>query len=207
MAGFPETAQQPMLDLSSAGLRMTIEQLQAIEDYCEIYDYELVDGVLVVRPGLDDANCAMSEELNYLLRSYRDEHPMGETLDTTVYGHYVNTTRAYRRTHRAIWTGLKRRPRFGIDVPSIVIEFVTPGRRRFLHEYESQCDEYLAAGVKELWLINRFERALTATSGPINNRTIQVFEEADRLRSSLLPGFELPLIRLFSAGDGFEGGE
>jgi len=201
MGAFPAKAIDPVFDLSSAGLRMTFEEFEAVENYCEIYDYELVDGVLVVRPTLDDANCAVSEEMSYLLRRYRDEHPCGEEMSQTVYGHYIRTSRGYRRAHRVIWTGLLRRPHRRKDVPSIVIELVTLGRRAFLDEYRIQAEEFHALGVREFWLFDRYRRTLTVYCRPPIEPAPLVVPEDETYATPLLRGFILAVRDLLTVAD------
>ncbi|MDX1944706.1 MAG: hypothetical protein SFU86_04800 [Pirellulaceae bacterium] len=40
-----------------------------------------------------------------------------------------------RRRDRALWIGLGRLPDPKVDLPTIVVEFVSPGRRNFLRDY------------------------------------------------------------------------
>jgi Uma2 family endonuclease len=59
----------------------------------------------------------------------------------------------------------------------------------------------MALGVREYWVIDRFERVMTVyfdDSGKPGERRI---EENELYRSAILPGFELPLARLLAAAD------
>jgi Uma2 family endonuclease len=201
MPPFPGKLDVPLLDLSSAGIRMTVKELHAIDDYCEIYDYEIVDGVLVVRPNLDDASAVMSEELSHMLRTYRERHPQGAAMDDTLYGHYIQTSRGYRRAHRVVWIGLSRHPRPGKDIPAIVIEFVSRGRRGFPAEFRLLRDEFHAVGVKEFWVIDRFRRTMTVHYRPPADPRDRVVTEREAYMTPLLPGLEVPLAPLFERAD------
>jgi Uma2 family endonuclease len=57
------------------------------------------------------------------------------------------------------------------------------------------------AGVAEYWIIDRFRRTLTVVrpgpEGPVD----QVVAEAETYTTPLLPGFELPLVRLLAVAD------
>ena len=192
---------RPVLSLSSAGMRMTRDEFGKIDDYEEIYDYELVDGVLVVKPSLDFPGADLCEEVGYWLRKYGESHPQGAALDYTLYGVYVGNDVTYRRTHRAVWTGLGRLPQQDSDIPSIVIEFVQPGRRSFIAEYTRQWDEYFALGVSEFWVFDRFRRQLTVFRQSADGPSQRELGRNDNYTTSLLPGFELSLSRLWDRGD------
>jgi Uma2 family endonuclease len=188
-------------DLELAGTLMTPEEFDAIEEADENYRYELIRGVLVVSPlpsvEVRDAN----EELGSWLRNYREGHPQGSALDRTVYEQTVPVLQDRRRADRVIWSGLGRRPDLGVDIPTIVVEFVSAGKRNRRRDYEQKRQEYMAAGVAEYWIIDRFRRHMTVVrNGPEGAQEI-VVGEADVYRTPLLPGFELPLGRLLALAD------
>ena len=60
-----------------------------------------------------------------------------------------------------IWAGLGRAPNPRKDVPTIVVEFVSEGKRNRVRDYREKRAEYLAAGVREYWIIDRFRRTQT----------------------------------------------
>jgi len=94
----------------SAGVRMTPEEFDAIEDYDELYHYELIHGVLVVTPFASEAETKRNEILGHLLLTYQETHPQGRALDETFYESYVRTADSRRRANRLIWSGLGRAP-------------------------------------------------------------------------------------------------
>ena len=57
--------------------------------------------------------------------------------------------------------------------------------------------EYAAVGVREYWVIDRFRRTMTVYTGDGE----QVVSEQESYSTPLLPGFELPLARLFAVAD------
>ena len=83
-------------------------------------------------------------------------------------------------------------------MPTIVAEFVSEGRRNRHRDYVEKRAEYLAAGVREYWIIDRFERTLTAcrADGP----DVCVGEN-ESYTTPLLPGFELSVGRLLQVAD------
>ncbi len=165
------------------------------------YRYELINGVLIVTPPVSDAEAGPNDELGHLLRTYKESHPQGGSLDSTMPERTAPGTPNRRRCDRAIWTGLGRVPDSAKDIPSIVVELVSAQRRDAVRDYELKRDEYMAAGVGEYWIIDRFRRIMTVhrkdASGPVS----LVVKETESYQTKLLPGFELPLSRLLTAAD------
>ncbi len=78
-------------------------------------------------------------------------------------------------------------------VPDIVIEVVSEGGEK--RDYEEKRREYLAAGVREYWIIDPAKRAAL-----ILLRAGDVWQErrpAETYETTLLPGMSLDLVRLF----------
>ncbi len=187
----------------SAGLLMTLKEFDALWSwqFARGNRYELINGVLVVSPAPGIGERSPNDYLSNLLYVYKETHPNGSAIDETVAEQTIATTTNRRRADRVIWTGLGRVPDPEVDVPSIVIEFVSKRRRDVLRDYEVKRDEYLAAGVLAYWVIDRFRRMLTVyrrESGEV--RTV-IIPEGQTYRPDLLPGFELPLSKLFEKSD------
>ena len=184
------------------GIRMTPEEFDAIEEYDELFRYELIDGVLVVNPFELPAGRRPNDELGHWLLTYREHEPRGSALDDTLFEEYIRTPTSRRRADRVIWVGLGRCPNPKTDVPNIVVEFVSAGRRNWKRDYLEKRDEYIAIGVDEYWVIDRFQRTLTVYHRTKEGgSTEHVVHEQDAYRPPLLPGFELPLGRLLSIAD------
>lgn len=187
----------------SAGIRLSPEEFDSLppDRWVRGYRYELVDGVLIVSPIPGDAEVDPNEELGYLLRSYRDHHPMGALLDGTMPERTVYSSPNRRRCDRAIWTGLGRPANSERDLPSIVVEFVSKRKIDWLRDYVQKRDEYMALGIREYWIIDRFARLMTVyRAGAAGPATIEVREGED-YTTSLLPGFVLPLSNLLAKAD------
>ncbi len=185
----------------SAGMLMTPDEFDAITDYDDRYDHELVHGVLVVSPIPPEAEADSNGELGYLLRYYRDHHPQGSALDATLPERYVRTADSRRRADRVIWAGLGRTPDPQVDVPTIVAEFVSAGKRNQRRDYEKKMTEYMAIGVGEYWIINRFRRDMTVFRNLPGGVVPLTVQENETYRTDLLPGFELPLAALLAVAD------
>jgi Uma2 family endonuclease len=183
----------------SAGLRMTLREFDQAE-FVEGHRYELINGVLVVSPIPSPQERNPNEELGHWLRLYRDTHAQGSTLNLTLPEHTVNTPTNRRRADRVIWAGLKRRARVN-ETPTIIAEFVSSGKRDRKRDYEDKRDEYLAMNVREYWVIDRFQRSVTIFTRVAGKIKSRVLRKKQTLTTPLLPGFELPLARLFAAAD------
>jgi Uma2 family endonuclease len=156
------------------------------------YRYELIHGVLVVSPAPLPQERGPNDRLGHWLCSYQENHPDGAALDETLPEHDIDVEGDRRRADRVIWAGLGRQPRPD-ETPTIVVEFVSAGKRNLIRDYQEKRREFAAIGVREYWVINRFNRTLTV----FRSGEESVFGEDEVYTTPLLPGFELPLARLF----------
>jgi Uma2 family endonuclease len=193
--------QEILLSLDAAGVLMTPEEFDAIEEYDENYCYELVHGVLVVNPIPLPEETGPNELLGHWLYNYQELHPQGSTLDYTLPQQYVRTRTSLRLADRLIWAGLGRLPNVRRDLPTIAVEFVPAGRRNRQRDYVDKRQEYMDAGIPEYWIIDRFQRTLTVIRNNPTGQEEQVVAENEIYRPALLPGFELPLAQLLAAAD------
>jgi Uma2 family endonuclease len=190
-----------------AGIRLSPEEFDAVEECDEQYNYELVHGVLVVAPPPAVGERGPNDQLGYLLRFYKEQHPQGAALDLTLPEHLIRTPDSRRRADRVIWTGLGRLPNTRQDQPTIAIEFVSASRRDFQRDYLDKRDEYLRAGGWEYCIIDRFRRRMTVVRGGADPVTELVMTEPDTYATPWLPGFELPLAQLLAVADALEAAE
>ena len=82
---------------------------------------------------------------------------------------------------------------------------VSPRRRDWIRDDEEKWVEYLAAGVREYWVIDRFRRTLTAFKGQPEGIAPVVVKEGEVYQTDPLPGFELLLARLLATADRWAG--
>jgi Uma2 family endonuclease len=184
-----------------AGSLMTAVEFDAAEDADELYVYELIHGVFIVTPPPSEGERGPNELLGRLLWNYQERHPQGSALDYTLTEHTVHTFDNRRRADRVIWTGLGRVPNVRRELPTIVVEFVSAGRRSRQRDYDAKREEYLDAGVAEYWVIDRFRRQMTVFRQPSTDVSKLVVREGEVYTTPLLPGFELPVTRLLAEAD------
>jgi Uma2 family endonuclease len=184
-----------------AGIFLTPEEFDAIEEADRDYRYQLINGRLIVTPPPLEAERGPNEELGRRLLNYRDLHPQGSALDDTLPEQTVVTRSNRRRADRVIWTGLGRRPDPQRDLPSIVAEWVSESKRDWQRDYVEKLEEYREIGIGEYWVFDRFRRTLTVYRGTREAPEEVVVREGEIYRTPLLPGFELALAPLLAVAD------
>lgn len=188
-----------VLGKRSAGMLLTPEEFDAVSDYDENYIYELINGVLVVReyPAAEDA--AANDLLGHALLNYQDTDTGRVAFDLTLPLHCMRSASGRRLANRAIWAGFGRIAGLRHEVPSFAVDFVSEGKRDW--DYRAIRQEYLAIGVREYWIIDRFRRTMTVVENHPDGPRERVIAENEPYQSPLLPGFDVPLARLLAAAD------
>jgi hypothetical protein len=142
-----------------------------------------------------------NELLGHLLLAYQENHPQGSALDDTLPQQYVRTHAKLRLADRLIWTGLGRLPNPRRDLPSIAVEFVAARGPSVNLYYVDKRKEYMAVGIAEHWIIDRFQGTLTVIQKRRGKVREQVIREKGSYESPLLPGFKVPLARLLESAN------
>jgi Uma2 family endonuclease len=88
-----------------------------------------------------------------------------------------------------------------VDIPAIVAEFVSKRKRDRVRDYQEKRREYQALGVREYWVIDRFNRTMTVFKNIPGEPAEVIVKAEETYRTALLPGFELPLARLLKVAD------
>lgn len=189
------------LNRHSNGIRLTPAEFDSITNYDDRFRYELIDGVVIVMPIPSESEADPNGELCYLLRSHQEMHPQGYILDKTLPERYIRLTHSRRLADRVIWAGLGRLPDPENDTPTIAIEFVSRRKRDRKRDYQEKRQEYLAVGVKEYWVIDRFRRLMTVYQDRPGQPPEVVVQESEVYSTDLLPGFDLPLGRILALAD------
>jgi Uma2 family endonuclease len=181
---------------------MTPEEFDAADDFDENYNYELIHGVLVVSPISARSERSPNELLGHWLLTYQEQHPQGRALVATFFEDYIRTKHSRRRADRLIWTEIKgRRPDPSVDVAAIAAEFVSSGKAAWRRDYIEKQEEYLAAGIVQYWVVDRFQRMMTVFTLRDGKPHELVVKDGEVYRTDLLPGFELRLAELLAAAD------
>jgi len=187
-----------------AGMRMSPDEFDAVRDWAGDYNYELVQGVLVVVPPPSEGERGPNELLGYWLLGYKEHHPQGAALDYTLPENMIKSPDSRRRADRAIWTGLGRLPNAQEDPPSIAVEFVSAGKRSVRRDYVDKRNEYMAVGLQEYWIIDRFRRQMTVYRREGDEIIELVIPEDEVYSTLLLPGFQVDLAKLLAIADALD---
>ena len=174
----------------------TVEDLDRTRDLLE-----LVDGVLIEKAMNHDAE-HLGMELGFFVRLYLEENDLGyltgagdrvHTIDGRVRGPDVSFFSWVQTIEQTGERSVRAQPRVPYP-PVLVVEVLSPGNTDA--EMREKRREYFAADARVVWEID-----------PLT-RTVRVFEDADRSRllaetdtltgGDLLPGFALPLAKLFA---------
>jgi len=179
-----------------AGMRLASDEFDASTS-TRGHRYELIQGVLVVTPMPGLRELDPNDHLGFLLRTYRETHPLGDHLDLTVAEMTIRLGDNRRRPDRALWTGLGRLPRED-ELPSIVVEFVSQGRQAAHRDYVEKREEYASHGIREYWIFDAFRSRLTVWQfeGGVRRSVEQGPDSV--YQSPLLPGFELPVGKILA---------
>lgn len=177
------------------GRLMSPEEFDALDQLDEESQLELINGVLIVNAAPGPVETDPNDELGHLLRMYGTQHP--GVIDKTVYECYICVPNGRRRADRVVWIGLGRLPNLATDTPAIAVEFVSAGTRNRQRDYEVKRAEYAAAGVREYWIFDRFQRTLTVCRG---EEVLTIAADAT-YTTPLLPGFQLPIAAILKCAD------
>ena len=158
--------------------------------------YELDEGELIEMTRPAYKHNRVLAKLLFELTVYLNKNPIGEALlSENLYALSPNTRRS---PDVAIILGdryeeLKDAKVIPI-IPEIAAEVLSPSETtRMIHR---KLKQYFAAGVKEVWLVDPDLREVDIWTGPsLPERALTV---NDALTSVLLPGFKLPLKKLFA---------
>jgi Uma2 family endonuclease len=183
------------------GASLTPREFDAVKEWDEDFVYELIHGVVIVSPVPMRMETGPNELLGQLLLNYWDLHRPNCALDYTFPEQYVRTHDSRRRADRLIWTGLGRMPRIKQNLPTIIVEFVSATKRDRQRDYIEKRDEYLELGVKEYWVIDRFQKCMTVFTPWGASFRAKVIQPRTGYQTKLLPGFKPPLKRLLDLAD------
>ena len=184
---------------NSAGSLLSPEEFDSAR-FRGTWRYELINGVLIVSPSPRKQERDPNEELGYLLRKYRDEHPQGSAMDLTLPEETIHSTPNRRRADRVIWAGLGRDPSDD-DSPTIIVQLVSKGRAAHTRDHVVKREEYATIGTREYVIFDRFQRTVTVMDYAAPGSSPRMLGEKDMYRTPILPGFEVSIARLFALAD------
>jgi Uma2 family endonuclease len=177
--------------------KLTYDDLLAMPD--DGLRHEIIDGVLYVSPSPATPHQFTVGKLHQAIANYLDDHPVGEVylapFDVVFTKHdVVEPDLLFIRAERlAVLTD-----RNVTGAPDLVIEVLSPGTRRV--DLTLKRDLFEREGVREYWIVDPVEGTIA-----VHHRRVRALVPVESLATSaddaitspLLPGFRVPLARLF----------
>lgn len=158
--------------------------------------YELNDGVLVILPPPGDIHGVNQGNAYFYLRSEAQNRGLGEARAEVSIVLRRNPDRVVGADTAFILTAslpVRRTPEGYLEtIPELVVEIRSKNDTNA--EIVAKADEYFAAGVRVVWVIDPAARTLAAHRP---DTSVQVFRNDDPVTCDLLPGFAVPAARFF----------
>jgi Uma2 family endonuclease len=176
---------------------MTADELLMMPD--DGFCYDLIKGDLrkMSPPGAEHG--ALGARLTGALMQYVEEHDLGEVFGAET-GFKLTSNPDTVLGPDLAFVSNERIPPTGIPVaywpgaPDLAVEVVSPGNSR--REIEEKITEYLAAGVRLVWIIRPKQRTVTIHRAQAEPVTLN---ESDTLDGQdVIPGFQYNVGRIFT---------
>jgi Uma2 family endonuclease len=190
-------------------IQKTTQKLMTMEEYW-VYDdgtdthYELVNGELVAMPPENSENCNLASFLHAeLLKHFPFYFISHKDLEIEVTGRRATCRLPDLVVHteesRVSLLGSKRNTLTrDLPPPALVIEIVSAGERNHTCDYRHKRTEYAAREIAEYWIVDPETRQITVCQWVEGQYEDTVFMGATRLRSLIIPGWELTIDQLFA---------
>ena len=185
--------------MAQAARRFTSADIEAMPD--DGKRYEVIDGKLYVSTQPSWFHQMVCTVLTWALHSWSVETGAGRVNgapglifaeDDDVAPDLVWVSNA--RLTTALWPDGKLHA-----APELVVEVLSPGRANARRDRHAKLDLYSRRGVAEYWIVDwQGRRVEVRRREEPRLRLVATLREADTLASPLLPGFALPLERLFA---------
>jgi Uma2 family endonuclease len=160
--------------------------------------YELDDGELIEMPPAGPRHGTVEFKLGHFLGMYLDEHPLGEAMSGDV-GFELSSGRvrapdiAFLSHERLASTPIPEQG-FYPGPPDLAIEVRSPDDS--VPEILRKLSRFLEAGTRLAWVVDPKKKTVTVYHP---DGEVEVLKEGDTLSGEpVLPGFSLPLARLFA---------
>jgi Uma2 family endonuclease len=165
--------------------------------------YEVVGGQIVEKPPMGAFESALASLLQDLMGPFARMNRLGRVVAGMLF--LIDPVKKMKRRPDLAfvsderWPLKKRIPRTEAwdIVPDLAVEVISQSNSA--DEVEVKREEYLKAGVRQVWVIYPVTCKVFVYDSPTSVRILQLADELDG--GSLLPGFRLPLAVLFGQED------
>lgn len=179
----------------------TEEELQALPD--DGYDYELVNGELVMSPKNNFEHETICVRLLLGLANFNRAHHLGAVLGSNLgcWMHNRNCRApdvSFISKQRLQQLGFKPSTRkFLPGAPDLAIEIVSPSNTRA--EVDARLKDFFTSGTSVAWVIHPEEQFVEICHSPIDRKILGSGALLDG--EQILPGFQFPIAELFREGE------
>jgi Uma2 family endonuclease len=184
---------------ASPGVKLTYEDFVLFPD--DGKRHEVIDGEHYVTPSPNTAHQRVSGNLHLLIGSWLETHRIGRIFYApfdVIFTDFdiVEPDLLYFSNERA---AAVLTPQHVRGAPEIVVEIASPGTRK--RDETIKRHLYEREGVSEYWVVDpdvEVVRVFRLRGNDAFDRVVELSREAgDALTTSLLPGLEMPLVRIF----------
>jgi Uma2 family endonuclease len=176
--------------------------LFTVEDYTSLPEtgprYQLVEGDLIVAPAPNRYHQQISGNLEFLLRAYLKEHPIGKIYDAP-FDVYLDDVNVFQPDILFV-----SKERHGIltdrgaeGAPDLVVEILSPSSARL--DLDRKKKVYARHGVTEFWAISPETRQVQIYRLQEQvERPVAIHERIDTFESVLFPGLKIDAGEVFA---------
>jgi len=185
------------------GRKMTLEEFREAEEL-DGYRYELARGVLEVTQVPNDPHGVIVWKLISAIRDYEREHPriIHRAGGAGEYRLWLPRMISGRNPDVAVTLRNTPKDRRGRRPPTLVMEAVSKGSEAHERDYVTKCEEYLAFGIREYWIIDPMARCVTVLVRDGDAWVENRFREEQQAKSSILPGLAIRVSELWVEAEG-----
>jgi Uma2 family endonuclease len=189
-----ESRSRAQLELgpNDAGRYLSAEEF-ADAIYAEPWKYEREKGRLIVMPPDGEGHVSTTSPWLKRLIVYWDSHP--EVVERVVPSAWVRVDDGTDRIGDIGVYLAHDPPTLNIpdQVPEMIFEIVSPGRKSRERDYVKKRTEYYHLGVREYVVVDRFKKQVTVLTHRPEGHQEQILKRGDIYTSPLLPGLAIPL--------------
>jgi Uma2 family endonuclease len=190
-----------MTDIKASDIRWTVRDLDLFPDPIDDTRYEIIGGRLYVSHQPHWRHQMSTARAIFEIQGWSEEAGAGYVLDAPG----VIFSQEDAVAPDVVWVSADRFS-FVVDddgklyqAPDLVVEVLSPGRANETRDREAKLDVYSRYGVREYWIVNWQQHTVQVFRRVDSQlRVAATFTIDDTLTSPILPGFALPLQKLFA---------
>jgi Uma2 family endonuclease len=166
----------------------------------DVERYEVIDGIRVEREPMGAFETVLASWLCYLLNSFAAGKKLGLAVHETLF--VLHASRNLQRRPDVAFVSYIRWPTAVVAresawnvVPDLAIEIVSP--TNLAEEIDAKVTDYFQSGVRLVWVFYPDTGRVYVYQSPTQ---VSILERTDTLDGGeVLPGFQLPIVRLYEA--------